>query len=180
MFDIKYLILEDEKERILSISDINEFENSIDTVVGQVEITFAEHKIGFVHYDVPYDGEFIVLWLMRLNEAAIYLQKYGFATICKPSSDTMWIEFNVIENEIFVSLIRTKPKKLLFSSIEKTPNIEAELLWSDKIKKDEFYCVIQNVTLKFLKEIKSLNELTYQLRDVINLIEINENLNKIC
>lgn len=169
MFSVRYLMLDDEIERIREIKSISDFENDIDTVVGQIQLSFTNNSIGFVDEDIPYNGEFIVTWLRLLNEAVVFLEEYGFATIHEPDSDNIWLEFQKSEEELSVKRAKVDKQKLVLSHIEKLPKNYVEVFWKDKVSKREFYNSIQKVTNDFLVEISKVNPLIKQSNDLQKL-----------
>ena len=74
MFCIEYEILDGEKNRLSSIKRIEEFESDFNTIVGQIHLVCNSEEIGFVDREIPYDGEFILTWLQRLNTVILGLQ----------------------------------------------------------------------------------------------------------
>ncbi|WP_432663380.1 hypothetical protein R9X47_22715 [Wukongibacter baidiensis] len=170
MFYINYLVLDDEKERLSSIKDFRDFENDMDTVVGQIQLSFTNNSIGFVDIDIPYDGEFIVTWLRLLNEAIIYIEKYNFATIYEPDTNNLWLEFYSYNERIKVTRTRVEHQKIVPSHIEKSPQNHIETLWNDNVSKRVFYDVILKVTSEFINEIKSLNPIVVNSRNLRKLI----------
>lgn len=46
MFQVNYNTLDKEKKRITEVRDISEFENGVNTIVGQFQLVFNERKSG--------------------------------------------------------------------------------------------------------------------------------------
>lgn len=159
MFKISYEILDNERFRISKINDINDFENDVNTIIGQIQLVFQEKVIGFVDKEIPYEGEFLIIWLTLLNESMLYLDTYGFATIYEPDTDDIWLEFEKNINQIRVSRIRAEKQEYVTSYIESIPKAEVEVFWSQYVSKNEFYDSILKVTALFIEDVLSINKL---------------------
>lgn len=169
MFQIKYEILDDEKKRISGIKNISEFENDFNTVVGQIQLMFNDRVEGFVDKEIPYDGELLITWFQLLNDAILYLKNYRFATIYKPDTDNIWLEFVLKDSSIEVTQIRAEEQKHVENLIENTPRKVSEVLWHESIRKDEFYSTILAETESLIKRILSVNELMSRSHELMKL-----------
>jgi hypothetical protein len=167
MFQINYEVLEEEKNRITRLRNISELDNGVNTVVGQFQLVFNNNVDGFVDKDIPYDGEFLIIWFRLLNDVLMYLKMYKFATIYEPDTDDIWLEFNYNDssNQIKVKQIRVEKQACVTSFIEKTPRDYNKVFWQDSIKKDEFYNTIIKSTGRFIEDILSINELMSELNE---------------
>ncbi|WP_379127247.1 hypothetical protein [Paenibacillus sp. sgz500958] len=179
MFQIEYEILDCEIKRISIVNDLYEFENDLNTIVGQIQLKFNGREEGFVDRDIPYEGEFLITWVQLLNEAIVYLKEYGFATIFKPDSDNIWFEFALHDNIVEVSKIRAEKQKLVPNMIEKVPHAQSEFFWSEFVTIEEFYETILTVSEKLLKHIGSINKLILDSRELIKLKEKLNDIKKI-
>ena len=166
MFKINWGILDEEKRRISQIKHIDEFENNLNTIVGQFRIDINNITEGFVDTDIPYDGEFIVTWLQLLNDAIQYISLYSFASIYEPDTDNVWMEFSLEKNIIQVSQIRAEQQKYVEKFIEKTPRKPIKYYWCDRILKNEFQSTVLCVTKDFIDYILELNEIMSQSKEI--------------
>lgn len=169
MFKIYYEILDEEKSRISEIKHISEFENSINTVLGQIKLVFNESVEGFIDKEIPYCGEFLIMWFKLLNDSLLYLNLYGFATIKWIGSDSIWLEFKMEENTIVARKINAERQGQIENFIENTPRNSYEVLWQEDISRDEFYNTIIITSKRFLSDILSLNKIISQSQEYIEL-----------
>ena len=138
MFLINYGILDEEKNKILKLKNIKEFDSDISDIMGQIELIFNNSKEGFVDKDIPYSGEFLIAWFNRLNSVVIQLKIDTFTAMELPDSDNVWLEFKVDNEKVLVSETRA----------EKT-----------NIDKYELVDTIIDTADSFIKDILSINEL---------------------
>ncbi|MCT4543791.1 MAG: hypothetical protein N4A63_09630 [Vallitalea sp.] len=159
MFLINYGILEDEKNRISRINQISEFEDDVNTIMGEIQLIFNNTVEGFVDVEIPYSGEFLIIWFKRLNDALINLNHGSFVTIKIPDSDNIWLEFEMKDDEVLVSQIKAKNQKYIRDFIEDSPRERSEFIWSERISKVELYETIIDSTSILIGDILSINEL---------------------
>lgn len=174
MFCIEYEILEHEKNRLSSFKGIEEFESDFNTIVGQIHLVCNSEEIGFVDREIPYDGEFILTWLQRLNTVILELQSNTFVTMSIPDSANIWLEFKKMDKMILVTQIRAKAERHVQESVINIPQKREECCWTEHILIKEFNEKILMTTDRFIKEIVSINKLLLAAKEVIEL----ENLYK--
>ena len=172
MFCIEYEILDSEKNRLSSIKKIEEFEADFNTIVGQMHLVCNHEEIGFVDRDIPYEGEFVLTWLQRLNAVIMELQSNNFVTMSIPDSANIWLEFKKIDKMILVTQIRAKAERYVQESVIIIPKMREECCWTEHILIKEFNEKILMTTDKFIKEIVSINELLLAAREVIDLCKL--------
>lgn len=169
MFKISYEILDNERFRISKVNNINNFENDVNTIVGQIQLVFQENFIGFLDKEIPYEGEFLITWLRLLNESILYLDTHGFATMYEPDTDDIWLEFGENANQIRVSRIRAEKQEYVTSYIDSIPKNKVEVFWHEDVSKDEFYDSILKVTALFIEDVLSMNKLMAESNEFKNL-----------
>ena len=108
MFAINYEILEEERNRIMQLNNLMEFQFDINNVMGQIELIFNTTKEGFIDKDIPFSGEFLITWFNRLNEVLIQLKEHSFVEMKLPDSDSIWFEFKLENEEVIVSEIKAE------------------------------------------------------------------------
>lgn len=172
MFCIEYDILDGEKNRLSSLKEIEEFESDFNTIAGQIHLKFNNEEIGFVDGEIPYDGEFVLTWLQRLNTVIKELQSNTFVTMSIPDSANIWLEFKKIDEMLLVTQIRAKAERYVQESITNIPQKREECCWTEHILIKEFYEKILMTTYRFIKEIVSINELLLAAREVIELVNL--------
>ena len=169
MFCIEYEILDDEKNRLISLKEIEEFESDFNTIVGQIHLKFDNEEIGFIDREIPYEGEFVLTWLQRLNTVIMQLQSNAFVTMSIPDSADIWLEFKKIDKMLLVTQIRAKAEEHVQEFVTNMPKTREECCWTEHILIKDFKEQILMTTDRFIKEIVSLNELLLTARGVIEL-----------
>lgn len=168
MFSINYAILEEERNRLLGISNIEEFEADLNTVVGQFQLIFNKTEEGFVDKDIPYDGEFLIAWFTLLNDVLIQLKTRPFVAMNEPASD-IWLEIDLKNEEVAVSKIKEEEEMDVNDFIVNIPKRRSKFFWCERISKDELYKTVLDSTRNFIKDVLSINELLSDSRDLKNL-----------
>ena len=169
MFCIEYQILDNEKKRLSNLKAIEEFESNFNTIVGQMQLVCNGEEIGFVDREIPYDGDFILTWLQRLNTVVIELQSNIFTAMSIPDSANIWLEFKKTDKIISVSEIRTKAEMHVQDFVTNIPQKREECFWTEHILIKEFIEEILMTTDRFIKEIVSINELLLTAKEVVEL-----------
>lgn len=164
MFLINYGILDEEKNRILKLKNIKEFDSNISEIMGQIELIFNNSKEGFVDNDIPYSGEFLITWFNRLNSVLIQLKTDSFVAMELPDSDNIWLEFKVDNEKVLVSKTRAE-KTNIDKFVVNLPKRRKELFWCESISKDELVDTIIDTTGSFIKDILSINELLSESKE---------------
>ena len=165
MFSINYEILEEEKNRILKLKDVMEFESDVNTIMGQIELIFNNRKEGFVDKDIPFSGEFLITWLKRLNDVLIQLKISQFVAMELPDSDSIWFEFQLDNEEVLISEIRSEKEIDIEEFIVNMPKKRREFFWCESISKEELFNTILNTTSNFIKDILEINELISESKE---------------
>lgn len=170
MFIVEYAILCNEKERLKKVEKIALFEEQLDEIEGQICITCNENRIGFVDESIPYEGEFLVTWLRRLNSGILHLDSNGYFAMLVPDSADVWLEFKLINKVVQVSKIKTTKK---YKDTTMTNPIEStKIFWTDNIEKTQLFQEILKKTEAFIKEVYSVNKLLVESRGIKRLINI--------
>lgn len=169
MFAIKYEILDEGKNRLSNIKNIKEFELEFNSITGQIQLICNDKKIGFVDKEIPYEGEFLLIWLQRLNEVIIHLNSNSFVTMSIPDSANIWLEFKAIDNMILITKIRAKKEMHVQEFILNMPKEKDQCFWNEYILRKEFVSIVLESTDKFIKELASINEILLEAREVIEL-----------
>lgn len=170
MFCINYGLLKEERERLSNIKDINEFETDLDFIVGQIQLICNKSESGFVDTEIPYDGEFVSSWFEDLNKVLIQLKTESFVAMLKPDCADIWLEFETIDKTLLISEICATPEGSIGKTVTNIPNKRTEILWSETISLEEFVKGIFETTDKYIKDIRSLNEILLDSRDMRGLI----------
>ncbi|MBW6411918.1 hypothetical protein [Clostridium weizhouense] len=165
MFLINYEILDEEKNRILNLNNIIEFEDDVNTVMGQIQLIFNNTKEGFVDKDIPFSGEFLITWFKRLNDAIIQLKESSFVAIEQPDSDNIWLEFELNNNEVLISQIKAEKEMHIDKFVVNLPKKRNELFWCESIPKDKLFNTILATTRKFMRDILAINQLLYESKE---------------
>ncbi len=165
MLLINYEILEEERNRISKKNHISEFADDLNTIMGQIQLIFNETVEGFVDKEIPYDGEFLLVWFILLNDVLIYLNVDCFVTIHLPDTNNIWFEFELKNGEVVVSKIRAEKQKHIQKFVENSPRKRNELIWSERISKNELYKTIIDSTGIFIRDIMSINEILSELSE---------------
>jgi len=169
MFLINYLILYEEKTRLSNIDSISKLDNEGLDVYGQFKITFNSVEEGFIDSDVPYEGELLIEWFTRLNQALINLYRDNFVTFAEPDSGIIWYEFELKDN-VEIRQIQSSGQMGFESIMGSEPRDKRDLVWCETISREELYCTIITSTENFIREILLLNKLlgnTYELKELI-------------
>lgn len=164
MFLINYGILDEEKNKILKLKNIKEFDSDISDIMGQIELIFNNSKEGFIDKDIPYSGEFLIAWFNRLNSVVIQLKIDTFAAMKLPDSDNVWLEFKVDNEKVLVSETRAE-KTNIDKFVVNLPKQRKELFWCESISKYELVDTIIDTTGSFIKDILSINELLSESKE---------------
>ena len=157
MFLLDYLILEEEIERLSNITEIEEFEQDLNTVLGQIQIVFNNEKEGFVDKDIPLGNEFLITWFKRFDDVLIQLRSNEIVALNMPHRDSVWLEFQMKNKFIEVSKVKAAKQNNVYNFIETKPVNRAEILWKQAIKKEPFFKEILNKTENLLKDILLIN-----------------------
>lgn len=170
MFRLEYAILSNEKKRLKKVEKIATFEEQLDEIEGQICITCNENVIGFVDESIPYEGEFLVTWLWRLNSGILNLDSNGYFIMLVPDSSDVWLEFKLMNKVVKVSKIKTIKK---YKDTTMTKPIEStKIFWSANIEKIELFQEILKKTEEFIQEVYSINKLLVESRVIKRLINI--------
>lgn len=165
MFLINYEIPDEEKNRILKLDNIIEFEEDVNDVMGQIQLTFNNTKEGFVDKNIPYNGEFLIAWFKRLNDAIIQLKDSSFVAIEQPDSDNIWLEFKLNNNEVLIRQIKAEKEININKFVVNLPKKRKVLFWCESILKDELFNTILVTTRKFMTDILGINQLLYESKE---------------
>ncbi|TYQ14542.1 UNVERIFIED_CONTAM: hypothetical protein Cloal_0884 [Acetivibrio alkalicellulosi] len=165
MFSINYEILEEEKNRISEINHMREFEGDVNTIMGQIQLVFNKTIEGFVDNDIPSSSEFLITWFKLLNDVLIQLKAHSFVTINLPASDSIWLEFDLNNEEVVVSQIKAEKELYVKNFVVNSPKKRSELFWCEIISKDELYKTILNSTSNLIKDILSINKLISESKE---------------
>lgn len=169
MFIVNYVIHNEEIKRILQISNIQEFEDDVNTIMGQIQLIFNKVEEGFIDKDIPYEGEFLITWFKLLNDVLIQLKGTQFVAMNLPDRDNVWLEFNLKNEEVIVSKIKAEKEMHIKTFIVNSPKIREELFWCEIISKYELYKTVLESTRNFIKDILSINELLAESKEVKEL-----------
>ena len=169
MFQIDYGILREDKEWLISIKDIKEFELEFGMIVGQIQLILNERVEGFVDCEIPYNGEFLDTWFSLLNQVVIKLKTDKFVAIEIIGSADIWIEFEVIEKMILISEIRAKAEKYVPTAITSIPKDRSEFFWSESIQISEFVSGVLAATDRFIQDVIEINDILRESRTVTKL-----------
>ena len=167
MFQINYVILDEEKKRLSMVKSIKDFEEEIDTIMGQMELIFNKQTFGFIVEDLVDCDEFLLIWLELLNEVLIQLHSSPFVTMISFDDDNLWFEFECVGDLLRVNHIRTEDarKEHITKNVTVIPYKRKECLWSEEISKEEFIREVLTVTDRFIKEVISINEIVVETRE---------------
>lgn len=165
MFLINYEILEEERNRIMQLNNLMEFQLDMNNVMGQIELIFNNTKEGFIDKDIPFSGEFLITWFNRLNDVLIQLKESSFVEMELPDSDSIWFEFKLKNEEVLVSEIKAEKEMHIEKFIVNEPKKRIELFWQESISKDELFNTILDTTNNFMKDILAINELLAESKE---------------
>ncbi|AGF55468.1 hypothetical protein B0P06_000438 [Clostridium saccharoperbutylacetonicum] len=174
MFSIEYLILKEEIERVSNITNIKEFDTELNTIEGQISLSFNDEIEGFVDKDIPYADELLFTWFKRLNKVLIYLQTNEFVALSIPERDNVWFEFKRKENLLVINKVKSEQQTSVYDFVTITPIKNIGVLWQEVIVMEEFYNKIINKTKKLLNDIKSYNAILVNSLEYKELKEILE------
>lgn len=168
MFRVEYAILSNEKKRLKQVEKITFFEEDLDEIEGQIYIACNENEIGFVDESIPYEGEFLVTWLWRLNSGILHLDNNGYFAMLIPDSADVWLEFELMNKVVRVSKIKTVKR---YKDTTMTKPIEStKIFWSENIVKIELIQEILKKTEAFIQEVYSINKLLVESTEIKRLI----------
>lgn len=168
MFKVEYAILSNEKRRLKHIENIVLFEEQLDEIEGQIYIACNENEIGFVDESIPYEGEFLVTWLWRLNSGILHLDSNRYFAMLIPDSADVWLEFELINKAVRVSKIQTV--KEYKDTIMTKPIETTKFFWTENIDKIELFQEVLKKTEVFIQEVYSINKLLVESRKIKMLI----------
>lgn len=168
MFRVEYAILSNEKNRLKQVEKIALFEEQLDEIEGQIYIMCNKNEIGFVDESIPYEGEFLVTWLRRLNSGILHLDSYGYFAMLIPDSADVWLEFKLMNKVVQVSEIETLKE---YEDTIMTNFIEnKKVFWSENIEKSELFKEVLEKTETFIQEVYSINKILVESRRIKRLI----------
>lgn len=174
MFTLEYKIPKETRENLNSWN-LEEFEEEIGEVEGQIKLDFNGKSYGYIDEgDSLFYNKFLIIWFSRLNECCNVLKTSNYVCFDMPETNNLWLEMNVRGDDIYI-----QRAKLLRESITcyvaDTPLEDLEYFdWKNTvIKKSEFISKIEIVTEQFISEIYDLNS------ELLNSIAFNKLL-KMC
>ncbi len=176
MFLIEYDISDKEKERMRRINSIQEFEEQLDDIEGQISIECNKENIGFVNKDISYDGELLVTWFRQLNRVILYLRNNTYVAMIIPDSEDVWIEFEVVKNNLQIREVRAAKKHNEY--IEITPLKKEKIFWSEDVGRKEVFHAIMQSTNRFIQEICLINKSLAESKNISTLRNIFNQVRK--
>lgn len=158
MFILEYKIPKEVRE-VLKRWSVQEFEEEIAEVEGQIKLDFNGARYGYIdEEDSAFYNKFLICWFKRLNECCELLKTSKYVAFNMPETNNLWMEMKVIEDKMFIqrtSLFRN----VLTSYVVDSPYEDFEYYdWKNVvIKKSEFINEVEKVTKEFVDEIRELN-----------------------
>lgn len=92
MFKLLYRIVENSVEDLRGVSS-SVFEAELGDIDGQIQISFDEHKFGYVTEEVPFANERLLLWFGLLLDVLTTLNETKYALMRYLGSHDVCIEF---------------------------------------------------------------------------------------
>ena len=152
MVEINYLIFEDERERITNALSVESFKKEYDDITGQFEIKFNSQVIGFIHKDIPYDGELLITWIKLLNRVAKRINNNKICSLDIPDYSRARYEFEQVNDVLKVREIEIFIEKGMINPPE-------ELSWEELVEVEDFKKEVSRITTKFKLDIQEMNPL---------------------
>ena len=181
MVEINYLIFQDERERITNALSVESFKTECNDIAGQFEVKFNSKVIGFVHKEIPCDGEFLITWIKLLNRVAKRISNNKICRLDIPEYPRAIYEFEQMNDvlkvrgiEVFIEKSMSNPPEELsweelvgvedfdkeVEFIEKSmSNPPEELSWEELIGVEDFKKEVNRITTKFKLDIQAMNPL---------------------
>jgi hypothetical protein len=175
MFKLRFAILNDEKDELSNITDLEKYEVEFGEIEGQLELNFEDKKYGFVDESIPFGNELLILWFRELNKVVLNLQSHTYVAFKIPETDSHWYEFLIEDKFVIINEVKSVTTKGLYHLVITEPLIKESLVWNNvKIKRDVFQNEIIEVTEKLLEEITLINGKLIELKAVKELIRLNK------
>lgn len=179
MFRIDFEILEREKERLSGVKNSREFEEELNNVLGQMEVTFNDRAIGSMDNDDTFYGDYLLTWFQEFNEVIVELEESRFVTMMIPDGPNVWLEFEESDNMLKVNKIQAGRKIRVGKNVLTEPKVREKFYWTETISKDEFVSQVISHTGKFMLQITTLNEILSRSREVMILERLFQKAKKI-
>ena len=167
--EINWLILEEEVKRLREC-ELMVF-NKAGIIEGQFEIVFEKIRVGYVHKDIPFGNELILLWFKILNKAVIELNHNRYAIFIVPDTP-YWLEMDMRDDKILITTLESKVENINFLVTgEKRIDLFNKIGIVDIVEKDKF---INLVRIRSKGLINFICHINGRLKNSIGINELSE------